>query len=339
MPPQPYFNWGATDNYDRQTRLRAQIERESAVRLHNLNIGIAAYASLIKGKGLARTESDHFDLLLVGLRAGYDSNVIISVIGSNQEEYVMKYGSSGPPFRKTGGKEERADRYMILLNTTPAAYWRVGLYRGIIKAYPTAENYGKLAMENFKANFYANAALAYDTAITKNGGVNKFYSEGRAAAYAFGGNLPMARAAYEQLLLDDPASFAEMNLAWIALRQDDRAAAMRYVRAASAKRPEDAGALLIQAMLTPDAAAAQSLADKATTIRPDVGTGNTAARIFAYAKLLHNAGDFHSSVLFLDMAVAAEPKNVDFLELRFGTNTTLGRAKEAAEDEETLGKL
>ncbi len=339
MPPQPYFNWGATDNYDRQVRLAAQRERDAAVRQAALDNGKSAFAALIAKKGLARTEGDYFDLMLVGMRAGYDGNVIFGVLGNSLADYVKKYGTTGPPFKATGGKEERADRNIIALNTTPAAIWRMGLYSGIVEAYPTAENYGKMAMESFKAAFYDKAALAYDTAIAKDGGVNKFYSEGRAAAYAFAGNLPKAQAAYEQLLHDDPASFAEMNLAWIALRQGDKAGALKYAQTACAKRPEDAGALLAQAILTADTTAAQALADKATALRPDVGKGSIAARTFAYAKLLHAAGDIHSSMLFLDMAVAAEPKNVDFLELRFGANTSLGREKEAALDEETLGKL
>ena len=64
MPPQPYFNWGATDNYDRQMRLKAQRERDNAVREIAYDNGIAAFRALIAGKGLALTEADHFDLLL-----------------------------------------------------------------------------------------------------------------------------------------------------------------------------------------------------------------------------------------------------------------------------------
>lgn len=339
MAPQPYFNWGATDNYNRQVRLRAQIERETAVRQNALDKGISAYTALIAKKGLARTEADHFDLLLVGMRAGYEGNVIFSVIGHSLEEYLEKYGTSGPLFKATGGKEERADKYIIKLNTEKSPIIRVALYQLIIEAYPTAENYGKLAIQQFRGSDYPNAVLAFDTAIAKDGGINKFYSEGRAAAYAFAGDMPKAKAAYEQLMRDDPTVFAEMNLAWIALRQGDKGASLKYAQAASSKRPDDAGALLAQAILTTDVAAAMALADKASALRPDIGKGSIAARIFGYAMLLHAAGDFHSSILFLDMAVAAEPKNVDFLELRYGTNKKLNQEKEAAKDEVTLSNL
>ncbi len=339
LPPQPYFNWGATDNYDRQVRLAAQRERDAEVRQAALDAGKSAFSALISKKGLARTEGDYFDLMLVGMRAGYDGNVIFSVLGNSLEDYVKKYGTTGPPFKATGGVEERADKYLKELNTEKSPFLRSILYAHIIRAYPTSENYGKLAVEYFAGNEFAKAVLSFDTAIAKDGGINRFYSEGRAAAYAFSGNLTVAKTAYEQILRDDPAAFAEMNLAWIALRQGDKATALKYVKAASAKRPEDAGALLATAILTTDAGAAQRLADGASGLRPDIGQGSIPSRVFAYAKLLHAAGDFHSSLLFLDMAVAAEPKNVEFLELRFGTNTKLNQIKDAARDEETLSNL
>ena len=123
------------------------------------------------------------------------------------------------------------------------------------------------------------------------------------------------------------------------MRQGKDGEALKHAETAGSIDPDEVGTMLVQAGLQPDVAKAKKLADEATAIRPDLGTGNIASRIFNYAKILHTGKDYLSSMLFLDLAVKADPKNADYVELRYGTNTLLLRHKLASVDAEMLEKL
>lgn len=339
MAPQPYFNCCAAADQARRERLIEQHKQENAAREKAYESGKEHFMADIASKGHARTEADHFDLLLTGMRKGYDGKVIGDVIGYNIADYTKKYVADGPAFKRSGGKEEEADRWLVQLPDVKEPAVRAYLYKSIVAGYPTADNYGKMGVELFNSYQFSEAATAFKQAMDLDKGVNGFYKDGYASALAFAGDLTGAEAAYKKVLADDPNSFAEMNLAWVNIQQGKTSDALHYAAQASAKRPKDAGALLVQAGLQTDASKAKALADAATALRPDIGSGSIPSRIFAYAKLLHGVKDYYSSVLFLDMAVRAEPKNVDFLELRYGTNTVLKRNKQASKDAELLSEL
>lgn len=333
-----YFNAGAAAEEARRKKSKEDYDRRTAEKIATYNDAASRWKAEMLARGRARTAEDHYDLMLMGYRKGYDANVIHNVIGNNIAAYTAMYGKDGPAFKVTGGKEDQADDNLKLMAQSDDPRVKAYFFTKVIEAYPNAGNYGTMGVFKMQGYQYDEAAKNFKAALDLDN-TNILFKSGYAAALAFADQLPAAELAYKDLLAVEPSSFSELNLAWVLMRQGKDGEALKHAETAGSIDPDEVGTMLVQAGLQPDVAKAKKLADEATAIRPDLGTGNIASRIFNYAKILHTGKDYLSSMLFLDLAVKADPKNADYVELRYGTNTLLLRHKLASVDAEMLEKL
>lgn len=333
-----YFYVGLRAEEERRKRDKEAYDKKNEERAATYNNAAAKWKAEMLARGRARTAEDHYDLMLLGLRKGYNESVVIDVIGRDIAGYTSMYGSEGPSFRKTNGKEDKADASLSLMAMSNEIGVKAYLFKDVIDGYPNAGNYGTMGVYQMELHNYEEAVKNFQNAI-KLDNTNGAFKSGYAAALAFADKLPEAEVVYKEVIVQEPSAFSEINLAWVLMRQGKEAEALKHATLASKSDPNEVGAILAQAALETEALKAKQLSDTALAILPDIGTGNIASRLFKYAKLLHSAKDYYSSILFLDLAIKAEPENIDFVELRYGTNMLLKRQKLAAADAETLSKL
>ncbi len=327
-----------TDHYEWQVRQGEKMRAQSAARMAALNSAKARFSALIASRGIARTEADHFDLLLTGMREGIETNAIFGVIGYDIAAYRQMYGSSGAPFVPGDPAALRANAFISAALTEKNPLVRAAFYREAIARFPTAELTQKMADASREAFAYGDAIDGYKKSDAIEGGRFAVLF-GWATACAMRGDAAEAEKLYLSALAVSPDAPVHMNVAWVRLLQGNIAGAIESLRKEAALRPGDPGPLLAEAALTADVVAKETLTKKALALRPQLPAGTPGEKLFAQAKYLQSDGAYELSLFFLDLAVAAEPKNIDFLELRYGTNKKLGRNKQADADEVTMGKL
>ena len=338
IAPASANSWAMTDHYDWQVRQGEKRERANGARQAAFEQSKAKFKSLITNRGIARTEADHFDLLLTGMRAAIDASSIFAVIGNNIEEYRVQYGTGGAPFKAEDPATLLANMYIsaALLERNPLV--RTGLYAEAIKKFPTPELTQKLADAYREAHKYTDAIIAYrrsDSIESNRFGVFL----GWATACAMQGEAVEAEKLYLRALSLAPGAPVDMNIAWMRMLQKNNAGAIESLKAEAAQHPREPGPLLAEAALTADPdERAKRLKDVAVLL-PELASNSLPQMLFSYAKYLQNDGAYELSIFFLDMAVNVEPKNIDFLELRYGTNKKLGRYKQADADELIMGNL
>ncbi len=330
-----------TDYHDWQVRQGEKLARNNAARQKSFEDGQARFRSIIKDNGIARTEGEHFDLLLTGMRAGIELNAVYAVIGYDIKAYAEKWGTSGPPYKSVGEAERKAAMIKELIRmavtaTTPkmrAFQYNLAIQEG----GPSAELYRNMADAYREDHEYLQAVRAYEKAESIEAG--SFRSlVGWAAALGLAGNAAEAERKYMQALALAPTADIDMNIAWMRIQQGAKEDALEYVRKASVKNPSDPGPFLVQAALSADAGASKTLLDKAVKQAPTLAGMSLPQALFAYAKFLQGDGAYELSILYLDLTMQADPANMDALELRYGTNTLLKREKASQEDEALLSK-
>ncbi len=338
IAPASRNTWANTDHYDWQVRQGEKIAAANASRAAAYEASVSRYRALIADRGVARTEADHFDLLLTGMRENIDYRAMKTVIGDDIEEYRKLYGTSGAPFKPGDPAALRANAFISAALTEKNPLVRAAFYKEAIARFPTAELTQKMADASREAHAYGDAIEGYKKSDAIEGGRFAVLF-GWATACAMRGDAAEAEAQYGRALAVSPGAPAQMNVAWVRLQQGNTAGAIESLKKEAAQQPGNLGPLLAEAALTTDAAAKEALVTKAIALRPTLAAGTLGQKLYDHAKYLQGDGAYELSVFFLDFAVAAEPKNIDFLELRYGTNKKLGRSKQADEDELTMSEL
>ncbi len=336
IAPASANNWANTDYHDWQVRQGEELARKNAARQKAFEDGQTRFRTLIRDNGIARTEGDHFDLLLTGMRAGIELNAIYAVIGYDIKAYGEKWGTTGAPYR-TSREAATIKELLSSALTAKTALLRAVYYGEAAKLAPSAELYRNTADAYREDHNYPNAIRAYAKAEELQAG--SFRSTvGWAAAYGLAGNAAEGEQKYLQALQMAPEAPLEMNIVWMRLQQGAKAGALEYAQKAALKSPGEPGPVLAQAALTADAAASKALLDKAVGLAPALAGQRLPQALFAYAKFLQKDGAYELSILYMDLAMMLEPANMDVLELRYGTNKLLKRTKASEADEELLTK-
>lgn len=341
-----YANIGADEKIKRQEEAGRRNEERYKTNMANLAAAEAKYWELISGHGNAKTAEDHYDLLLTGMRAGIDVNAIFNVIGRNIEGYKAKFGTDPNKPYKSGASvayDAYADAMQKEINKLLAensnSFSRAYLLKELVKVKPSFVNYytlGQTCLINYQ---YADAYEAFWRAHMKE---PQHFSTlvGYGDALIMLGNAVEAEKEYKKAIVINGAN-ADLLLktAWACFMQNKEDDAYALAKAAAVLIPEDAGPYLFLATLFPEGKDREELLNNANAVQNKIKKASLTQMLMSYAKWLQENNATEISIMYLDLAVATDPKNIDCIEMRYGTNKKLNRQKQAAVDEEILNKL
>ena len=332
-----YSDIGAYDRVKRQEAAGLRNQERYNANMAALATASAKYEALIATRGNAKTDEDFFDLVLIGMRAGIDINAINRVIGVNLAAYKAKFGTHPDiPYKGSDGKVEMADHALLQLQKPLSTGNTAFFYGQVVKGYPTTVNFRLWADACYKDMDFENAVLAYKKVLA-DGDVS--VEPKLAYALSLTGDNYSAKEIFTKITASSAGTAVPLAFAANQIEMDDITGARQNAIIAFQRNPEDTRALLVLAALTTDAAECAKLIAKAAALEPELGTGGLAAMLYKLARLLQKEGDFHESLLYLNLAVAADSKNIDYRELRYGTNVKLKRKKQAAIDEKAMQEL
>lgn len=338
-----WVNYGGGDRVRRMEEAGRRNEERRLARVAMLQRETARFTALIADRGLAATDEDLLDLVLLGQGAGVDGTAIFLVLGNNLAEYRAKFGVDPKrPYRPRDGRVDLADHALRELQKPEHRanpQWAAASYRQVAGGYPTMENFTRWGDAAYNALMFRDAVEAY-TQARKLGEQGIGTAFGLALSKAYTDDHAGALALYETILEPSEGVTLPLSMAWVQL---DAGRAPEVVRAtarlAYQRDTTDTRALLVLAALTDDARESATLSARAAALEPALTKPSLAAQLYALGRMLQKEGDYPESLLYLDLAVRLDPKSLDYLELRLGTNQKLGRAAQARRDEATMSKM
>lgn len=326
-----YSNWGAGDKVKRQQEAGKYNERL----LDAHNVKQARFDEL--AKGINRGPATYDQLMKLALQAGFDDYTAGRILYKYSPEANGGASSTSkketmPVYANAADEYDQKAAYRFNNHTDPRI--KAGIAADMVNNKPSYENYLRLAQSNYEARQYVAADKAYEKATSMQPENATLCYEG-ANTLAMMGDGAGAEAKYRQALAKGktfPGIFTKM--AWASFQQGHTADALQHAEKAAQEAPQDAGATLMQAALSPAGPPRDGHLEKAA--QQGIPRGTLTAMLSSHAKKLQAANDFEQSIIFLDLAVAAEPANLDLVELRYGTNKKLGRNTQADADQKLL---
>lgn len=334
-----YSNIGADDRMKRMAAAAARQEQSAREQAAIINNAEGSYRSLIAGMGIAKTAEDHYDLLLVGLRNGIDLRGVHRVIGKDLAQYKTIWGNHpDKPFYPSDGRMQYAEHAIKVLSDPNFTGDRANFLRDIAKAIPTPDNHRRAGDAALVEYQYDNAIWHFKQ-VLKEKSHDAEAIAGLAAAQSLEGYYPQAEETFMRIANDNVNADVFTNLARVQLLNGKQVEALKSATAAAELDPIHAGYKLLQAALDKNTAAVNTFSAEATKLMPSLGNGSLISKFIAMARFLHKEGAYQESLIYLDIALPLDPKNLDLLELRYGTNMKIRRDAEALKDEQTINKL
>lgn len=335
-----YSNIGAGDKVARQNAAGERNEARAREQSQIIATNETKYRQLIAGMGNAKTDEDHYDLILVALRNGIDLRAAHNVVGKTLQQYKEKWGvHPDQPFLPSDGRVQYAMHSLKIINDpnydgTDRAYH----YGQIAKAYPTVDNYRRTGTACLVESQYQDAVDAFRQVLKlKEGDIEA--TAGMAAGFAFLNYLPSAEFFFKKIIDQVDDADMKINFAWVQMKQGKTGEALSAANEAASLDAIHPGYKLIQASLQTNGATAEGLANDASGLMPRLGKGNLVSRMISMIKFLHSEKAYQESLIYLDFALRIEPENLDLLELRYGTNLKIKRHADAQADEKMINSL
>ncbi len=209
----------------------------------------------------------------------------------------------------------------------------------MVKVSGTHSNFFNLGQARMASGQYAAAGDAFSTAnLMKRDDFATLAGYGNANVMK--GDGADAEKWYNKALAVNGANGdIHLRMAWARFQQGNMSGALQSAENAAALKPSDPGPLLFQAAMLNAGAEREALLNEVASLRKELKRELLVPMLIAYTKWLQANNGLEQSIIYLDLAVAADPKNIDYLELRYGTNKMLSRHKQADADEHTMSKL